>query len=603
METVTNNLIVQTSSLQLPPTYKQYLTDKIDNLVEIYHIPESTQIQNSFVPILNHYAVFKRSPSLSRQLRQIISRPSINIKEYVQSSSLYQCVLSSTPAEQYVTLETPEQFITQWKGQKYTHLHFGAIRLVLSYHGRQGLPVIACLSLLDTRYLQYEHAVIGTVATSLNAGSVVLTFLPNFNMSLEDPHLGTALKVQVQITGAEQVPEHITATLHHQIVYRLQDHAINLQTPGISHSDALYIFADGGPTPIIVQTPRQLPREELEKLIPSTWIINYEKLHQLPQPIQQQDPIFVRQLDKSVRISFLPSSSEPRHSISMIQPAKSKPLKHAPIHSFAHTVTITKLDSQPLRRKTQSCRPSTQNRPFDDDDAPPPPWVGIPKNKNKPITEDEYLKRCFEILAEEGLLQYPPPPTICFCSLEAYQTPSTPTAPLACCMMHPEDFPPLETIHDSTARVTASPYVRQTVIHSNGNLQPLSPSKEVLNWQTSNAVVQNQYLKKIDVKLNQALKKNDHLTSTVSSFCQEAQQMHSDLVQKISKLDKELNFLIETNPSSPLFYEKEKEIRQLRRQVEQIEKDKILQSPASPPSLPFPYTLPSPLFRACSYCR
>ncbi|KDP40405.1 hypothetical protein JCGZ_03884 [Jatropha curcas] len=448
---------LQTSSLQLPPTCKQYLTHKIDNLVEISHIPESAQIQNSLVPILNPYAVFKRSSSLSHHLQQ------------------------------YVTLEIPEQFISQWKKQKYTHLHFGAIRLVLSYHGRQGLPVTAHLSLPDTRYLQYEHAVIGTIATTLNAGSVVLTFFPNFNMSLEDPHLSTALKVQVQITSADQVPETISATLHHQIVYRLQDHAINLQTPGISHSDALYIFADGGPTPTIVQTPRQLPREELEKLIPSAWITNYEKLHQLPQPVQQQDPIFVHQLDKSVRISFLPSSSEPRHSVSMIQPVKSKPLKHAPIHSFAHTgkeiyaaktdghflwdanphmcdpdcpckyeddgwledaeVTITKLESQPLLRKTQSCHPSAQKRPFDDDDTPPP-WVGLPKAKNKPMTEDHYLKRCFEILAEEGLLKCPPPPTICSCSLEAYQTPSAPAPPLSCCMLQPEDFPPLETVRD-----------------------------------------------------------------------------------------------------------------------------------------------------------
>ncbi|KDP22934.1 hypothetical protein JCGZ_01841 [Jatropha curcas] len=397
METVTNNPIVQTSSLQLPPTCKQYLTDKIDNLVEISHIPESAQIQNSLVPILNPYAVFKRSPSLSRHLRQIISRPSVNIKEYVQSSSLSQCVLSSTPAEQYVTLEIPEQFISQWKKQKYTHLHFGAIHLVLSYHGRRGLPVTARLSLLNTRYLQ------------------------------------------------------------------------------------------------------QLPREELEKLIPSAWITNYEKLHQLPQPVQQQDPIFVCQLDKSVRISFLPSSSELRHSVSLIQPVKSKPLKHAPIHSFAHTgkeiyaakndghflwdtnphmcdpdcpckyeddgwlddaeVTITKIESQPLLRKTQSCRPSTQKRPFADDDDAPPPWVGLPKAKNKPMTKDHYLKRCFEILAEEGLLKCPPPPTICSCSLEAYQTPSAPAPPLSCCMLQPEDFPPLETIRDSTSRVTASPYV------------------------------------------------------------------------------------------------------------------------------------------------
>ncbi|KDP33111.1 hypothetical protein JCGZ_13555 [Jatropha curcas] len=209
------------------------------------------------------------------------------------------------------------------------------------------------------------------------------------------------------------------------------------------------------------------------------------------------------------------------------------------------------------------------------------------------MTKDHYLKRCFEILAEEGLLKCPPPPTICSCSLEAYQTPAAPTTPLSCCMLQPEDFPPLETVCNSTSRVTASPYVRQTVVHSTGNLQPISPSEEVLNWQTSNVVVQNNYLKNIDGKLNQALKKNDHLASSVSSFRQEAQQMHDDLLRRISKLDKELNFLIETNPSSPLFNEKEREIRLLRRQVEEIERHRILQPPVPPPEPPKPSRRPA----------
>ncbi|KDP20661.1 hypothetical protein JCGZ_03824 [Jatropha curcas] len=72
--------------------------------------------------------------------------------------------------------------------------------------------------------------------------------------------------------------------------------------------------------------------------------------------------------------------------------------------------------------------------------------------------------------------------------------------------------------------------------------------------------------------------------------------MHDDLLRRISKLDKELNFLIETNPSSPMFAEKEREIRQLRRQVEEIERDKILQPPVPPPSYPFDYALPPPMF-------
>ena len=62
----------------------------------------------------------------------------------------------------------------------------------------KGLPIIARLALLDTRFKDYQHAVIGTVLTTLHAGSVLLTFYPNFNLSLDDPNLPTTLKVQIQ---------------------------------------------------------------------------------------------------------------------------------------------------------------------------------------------------------------------------------------------------------------------------------------------------------------------------------------------------------------------------------------------------------------------
>ena len=61
--------------------------------------------------------------------------------------------------------------------------------------------------------------------TTLNAGIVFATLFPNFNMSLSDPHLLDALKVQVQIIGANQVTDAIAATLHYQMLYRVQNHA------------------------------------------------------------------------------------------------------------------------------------------------------------------------------------------------------------------------------------------------------------------------------------------------------------------------------------------------------------------------------------------
>ena len=45
-----------------------------------------------------------------------------------------------------IQLEPP----SQWIAQGYTHIHFGAIHLALTYHARKGLPLCARIGLLDT---------------------------------------------------------------------------------------------------------------------------------------------------------------------------------------------------------------------------------------------------------------------------------------------------------------------------------------------------------------------------------------------------------------------------------------------------------------------
>ena len=93
---------------------------------------------------------------------------------------------------------------------------------------------------------------IRTKLTSLHVGSIVLTIFPNSNISLKDPTLPQRMKVQIQITGAKQVSEAHSATLHHQIIYRLQNHAINMSMP-TSHENALFVLANNQEeTPSIV---------------------------------------------------------------------------------------------------------------------------------------------------------------------------------------------------------------------------------------------------------------------------------------------------------------------------------------------------------------
>ena len=103
--------------------------------------------------------------------------------------------------------------------------------------------MVGRIALLDSKFLEYEHAVIGIVESTMNVGTVFVTLFPNFNMSIKDPYLTTALKVQVQIVGVSQVQGAFARTLHYQMVYRVQNHALELNIP--SNDGALHLMVDG----------------------------------------------------------------------------------------------------------------------------------------------------------------------------------------------------------------------------------------------------------------------------------------------------------------------------------------------------------------------
>ncbi|KAH9724634.1 hypothetical protein KPL70_007559 [Citrus sinensis] len=203
-----------------------------------------------------------------------------------------------------------------------------------------GLPVIARIALLDTRFKEYQHALVGTILTTLHAGNVLLTFYPNFNLSLEDPNLPTTLKVQIQLQGAEQTPTSKIATLHHQIMYRLQNHALDLPTP-YTTSDALMILADTNTIPTIIQIPKQIQKQDLLQLMPLEWLTNYEHFHQNSKLVQTTEAIFDRRPNGQVKLSFQtpdskPISDSPQLSYTaMITAAQTGQEKKLPIHGFS----------------------------------------------------------------------------------------------------------------------------------------------------------------------------------------------------------------------------------------------------------------------------
>ncbi|MED6172403.1 hypothetical protein PIB30_049743 [Stylosanthes scabra] len=164
----------QLSLERLPSSVKKTLSNKIDNLVEVTHIPD----------------------------------------------------------------DIPQDLIREYLAQNYTHLHLKVVRLILTLHGRKGLPVTAKIALLNTTSKEYQHALIGALVTTLTNGSVILTISPDFTMRLTDPTLSQRIKIQVQLIGAIQDAAAEQATLHHQVLYRVQDHALDLKLPN-SAGDAL----------------------------------------------------------------------------------------------------------------------------------------------------------------------------------------------------------------------------------------------------------------------------------------------------------------------------------------------------------------------------
>ncbi|KAH9752088.1 hypothetical protein KPL71_014557 [Citrus sinensis] len=318
----------------------------------------------------------------------------------------------------------------------------------------RSLPVTARIALLDTRFKQYQHTIVGTILTTLHAGSVLLTFYPNFNLSFEDPNLPTTLKVQIQLQGAEQTPTSKIATLHHQIVYRLQNHALDLPTPHTT-SDALMILADTNTIPTIIQIPKQIHKQELLKLMPLEWLTNYEHFHQNSEPVQTTEATFERQQNGQVKLSF--QTPETKHvsatsqlsytaMITAVQTGQEKKLL---IHGFSseeYPVYPDNINGHFLWDVPEALMCNPDCPCLDDTDVDDE--LDVMRRKKKKKKKSSHPK--------PSCKSFPP------------QRPPDPKPPvhlIRSCLMfssqsYEESFPPLEKQTDTQTRVISKPFVQ-----------------------------------------------------------------------------------------------------------------------------------------------
>ncbi|KAH9716905.1 hypothetical protein KPL71_021632 [Citrus sinensis] len=442
-----------------------------------------------------------------------------------------------------------------------------------------------------------QDAVIGTVLTTLHAGSVLLTFYPNFNLSLQDPNLPTTLKVQIQIQGAEQISSAKIATLHHQLVYRLQNHALDLPTPE-HHSDTLMVLAESDQIPTIIQIPRQIPRHELIKLMPLEWISNYEQFHNNTAPIQTSESMFERRQDGTVRMTFKPPPSAPQEPprlsftyssmITAVQTAQ-EDLPITGFNSEGYPVYPAKHNGHFLWDAPGSgmCDP---NCPCWDDWEEDDDYATTRKKKPKKKKPSVPCHHCDPKPPSDP----PPPPAPlpiyqkelkwianhCKSEIPSPLSHSTPIVqPLACMMFsstssdYSSSFPSLEPHTDPQRNVVSKPFI-PSPITSTGHLEPPKPFESVLNWQTQNARAQNDTLLHLNSKVENISLRTEQIETKVDSITAQMQQIYQNLQSRISQLDSELRAMLAHRYSGPEFDQKEREIRRLKAELAQIESER-----------------------------
>ncbi|KAK2643039.1 hypothetical protein Ddye_024802 [Dipteronia dyeriana] len=156
-----------------------------------------------------------------------------------------------------------------------------------------------------------------------------------------------------------------------------------------------------------------------------------------------------------------------------------------------------------------------------------------------------------------------------------------------------KDFPHLESSSNPERNLFSKPFIQPSEVLPDRSLKQPSQAEQVLNWHTRNATVQNRVLHSIDKKIDQVshqVSQHDHQLQHLDSTLR---NMYTDLLSRVSRLDVDLHQYINQWYFGPEFDSKEREIRQLKDQLDQITWDHFTSTPYIP--RPHPYS-PSLIF-------
>ncbi|MED6149107.1 hypothetical protein PIB30_059296 [Stylosanthes scabra] len=319
-------------------------------------------------------------------------------------------------------------------------------------------------------------------------------------MRLTNPTLSQRIKIQVQLIGVIQDSSAEQATFQHQVLYKVQDHALDLNLPN-STGDALLMFTDQNHGPAIVNIPRMISNEELSSIVPLEWITNYERI--FPQHIADvhttMPPTITRAADGTIKTVFQKPGTEGRSSFSEGRP------------SFRRICTISPF--------------TIQHTNYQND-----PPVNYFENEN--LVYVSHINGHF-IWDVDPVYSVP-----CVATIRSYD----------------EEFPPLR-VSAEEQRAARRPYVVPQGVTPQG-YQAITPQEEVLKWHTDNAISQNKMMLRIDNTLDTLVEKTGTLTMQVGSVEAQINELTERLSTQAYQLDHNLKAYIQSQYFGPEFQKK-----------------------------------------------
>ena len=147
------------------PSLRKSTANRLDYLYEISHVPKDSKIPINDFPIVNPYTIFNKPQSSLKIIYIYIYWPfsTFYYKRICPSLKVWPVQYSSKWWWK-LHYSFPPQGICQPMAKARVHSSLlWCYKVALTSHGRKRLPTVSKMALLNSRFLEYQHAVIGTI--------------------------------------------------------------------------------------------------------------------------------------------------------------------------------------------------------------------------------------------------------------------------------------------------------------------------------------------------------------------------------------------------------------------------------------------------------